>query len=87
MLGQVLYQDATALGLMATGLGCFLDDLALQPFELALTPLYHFSLAPGPASRYLAYNCMFVCDVSSVLIVTDERSFGDIAVADLHAVP
>jgi hypothetical protein len=75
MMGQVLYQDATALALMATGLGCFLDDLALQPFELAphCAALYHFAVGPGPASHYLAYNY--------------ERSFGEIATADLHALP
>lgn len=58
MLGQVLYQDATALALMATGLGCFLDDTSLHAFTLAqCTALYHFSVGPGPASHYLAYNC------------------------------
>ncbi len=60
MLGQVLYQDATALRLMATGLGCFLDDLALQGLELG-TALYHFAVGLGPASHYLAYDCTSLC--------------------------
>lgn len=91
-MGQVLYQDATALALMATGLGCFLDDLALQPFELAphCAALYHFAVGPGPASHYLAYNCthprVVLCAVLTRL-TTDERSFGEIATADLHALP
>jgi hypothetical protein len=43
LIGQVLYQDAAALELISTGLGCFLDDVALTPFNLtSLTALYHF---------------------------------------------
>lgn len=90
MVGQVLYQDATALALMATGLGCFLDDLALLPFDLAphRAALYHFAVGAGPASHYLAYDCTSLAlSLAPALTLADERSFGEIATAELHALP
>ena len=47
MIGQILYLEATSLGLSATGIGCFLDDefhallgLRDQQFQ----SLYHFTI-------------------------------------------
>ncbi len=47
MIGQILYLEATSLGLSATGIGCFLDDefhalLGLQ--DLHYQSLYHFTI-------------------------------------------
>ena len=46
-IGQMLYLEATSLGLSATGIGCFLDDefhalLGLQ--DLKYQSLYHFTI-------------------------------------------
>lgn len=50
LLGQVLYLDAEAAGVRATGIGCFFDDpvheiLAVK--SMALQSLYHFTVG-GP---------------------------------------
>jgi len=50
LLGQVLYLEAEAAGVRATGIGCFFDDpvhdiLAVR--ELSLQSLYHFTIG-GP---------------------------------------
>ncbi len=50
LLGQVLYLEAEAAGVRATGIGCFFDDpvheiLAVQ--ELRMQSLYHFTIG-GP---------------------------------------
>lgn len=47
MIGQLLYLEATSLGLSATGIGCFLDDefhalLGLQ--DKTFQSLYHFTV-------------------------------------------
>lgn len=47
MIGQILYLEATSLGLSATGIGCFLDDefhalLGLQ--DQRYQSLYHFTI-------------------------------------------
>jgi nitroreductase len=46
-IGQMLYLEATSLGLSATGIGCFLDDefhalLGLQNQQFQ--SLYHFTI-------------------------------------------
>jgi len=61
-IGQMLYVEAVACGLSATGMGCFLDDLALQHFRLlsdnSTVPrdrtqyynFYHFVIGNGTGS-------------------------------------
>ncbi|MDX9965924.1 MAG: nitroreductase family protein, partial [Sulfuricurvum sp.] len=47
MIGQMLYLEATSLGLSATGIGCFLDDEFHTLLGLSGTPyqsLYHFTV-------------------------------------------
>lgn len=47
VLGQVLYLEAEALGLRATGIGCFFDDPVHQTLgftEAAFQSLYHFAI-------------------------------------------
>jgi hypothetical protein len=50
LIGQVLYLEAEAAGVRATGIGCFFDDavheiLAIK--DLSLQSLYHFTIG-GP---------------------------------------
>jgi SagB-type dehydrogenase family enzyme len=50
LLGQVLYLEAEAAGVRATGIGCFFDDAVhevLAVKELSLQSLYHFTIG-GP---------------------------------------
>lgn len=50
MIGQVLYLEAEASGLRATGIGCFFDDAVHGAFGIAETSwqsLYHFTVG-GP---------------------------------------
>jgi SagB-type dehydrogenase family enzyme len=50
VIGQVLYLEAEAAGLRATGIGCFFDDPVHQVFGLsgtAFQSLYHFTVG-GP---------------------------------------
>jgi len=66
VVGQVLYLEAEAAGVRATGIGCYFDDAVHQVFglrEAAFQSLYHFTvgtaiddprlttLPPYPASR------------------------------------
>jgi hypothetical protein len=47
LVGQVLYLEAEAVGLRATGIGCFLDDLMHEVLGLsgnAWQTLYHFAV-------------------------------------------
>jgi len=49
-IGQVLYLEAEAAGVRATGIGCFFDDPVHQVFgfrDLAFQSLYHFTVG-GP---------------------------------------
>jgi Nitroreductase family len=49
-VGQVLYLEAEAAGVRATGIGCFFDDPVHQVFgfrDLAFQSLYHFTIG-GP---------------------------------------
>ena len=49
-IGQVLYLEAEAAGVRATGIGCFFDDPVHQVFgfrDLAFQSLYHFTIG-GP---------------------------------------
>eukprot|EP01127_Copromyxa_protea_P013737 TRINITY_DN3713_c0_g1_i1.p1 TRINITY_DN3713_c0_g1~~TRINITY_DN3713_c0_g1_i1.p1 ORF type:complete len:710 (+),score=95.02 TRINITY_DN3713_c0_g1_i1:164-2131(+) len=63
-LGQLLYLEATSLGYGASGMGCFLDDIALESFGVPntdnggqLTPLYHFTIGHAvPDDRYPPFN-------------------------------
>jgi hypothetical protein len=46
-IGQVLYLEAEAAGVRATGIGCFFDDPVHQVFgfrDLAFQSLYHFTV-------------------------------------------
>lgn len=57
LLGQVLYLEAEAAGVRATGIGCFFDDpvheiLAVR--ELSLQSLYHFTIGGPVEDRRLA---------------------------------
>jgi hypothetical protein len=48
LIGQVLYLEAEAAGVRATGIGCFFDDPVHSVFgleDLAFQSLYHFSSA------------------------------------------
>ena len=50
LLGQVLYLEAEAAGVRATGIGCFFDDPVheiLNVKGLTLQSLYHFTIG-GP---------------------------------------
>ena len=50
LLGQVLYLEAEAAGVRATGIGCFFDDPVHEIIgvkELAMQSLYHFTIG-GP---------------------------------------
>ncbi len=50
LIGQVLYFEAEAAGVRATGIGCYFDDPVHQVFGLvglAFQPLYHFTVG-GP---------------------------------------
>jgi SagB-type dehydrogenase family enzyme len=50
VIGQVLYLEAEAAGVRATGIGCFFDDPVHQAFgfkDLAFQSLYHFTVG-GP---------------------------------------
>lgn len=50
LIGQVLYLEAEAAGLRATGIGCFFDDPVHRVFgieDLAFQSLYHFTVG-GP---------------------------------------
>lgn len=50
IIGQVLYLEAEAAGVRATGIGCFFDDPVHQIFgfkDLAFQSLYHFTVG-GP---------------------------------------
>ncbi|MBE0548475.1 MAG: SagB/ThcOx family dehydrogenase [Rubrivivax sp.] len=47
MVGQVLYLEAEAVGVRATGIGCFFDDPVHRVFgieDLAFQSLYHFTV-------------------------------------------
>lgn len=47
LIGQVLYLEAEAAGIRATGIGCFFDDPVHQVFgfkDLAFQSLYHFTV-------------------------------------------
>ncbi|MEK6604032.1 MAG: nitroreductase family protein, partial [Nitrospirota bacterium] len=47
VIGQVLYLEAEAAGVRATGIGCFFDDPVHQAFglkDLAFQSLYHFTV-------------------------------------------
>ena len=46
MIGQVLYLEAEAAGVRATGIGCFFDDPGPQVFgfnDVMFQSLYHFT--------------------------------------------
>jgi len=50
VIGQVLYLEAEAAGVRATGIGCFFDDPVHQVFgfkDLSFQSLYHFTVG-GP---------------------------------------
>ena len=50
MIGQILYLEAEAAGLRATGIGCFFDDPVHDVFGLSgqrFQSLYHFTVG-GP---------------------------------------
>lgn len=50
VIGQILYLEAEAAGVRATGIGCFFDDPVHQVFglkDLAFQSLYHFTVG-GP---------------------------------------
>jgi hypothetical protein len=47
LIGQILYLEAEAAGIHATGIGCFFDDPVHQVFgfkDLAFQSLYHFTV-------------------------------------------
>ena len=49
-IGQQLYLEATSLGLSATGIGCYLDDMfhnLLGIENLSFQSLYHFTIGKG----------------------------------------
>jgi len=49
-IGQQLYLEATSLGLSATGIGCYLDDMfhnLLGIQNLSYQSLYHFTIGKG----------------------------------------
>lgn len=60
MIGQVCYNEAMALDLKGTGLGCFLDDPSREAFGLGESnyqPIYHFTAGtPETDIRYPPFN-------------------------------
>jgi hypothetical protein len=49
-VGQVLYLEAEAAGLQATGIGCYFDDPVHRTFGISdtrLQSLYHFTIGGG----------------------------------------
>ena len=47
VVGQILYLEAEALGIRATGIGCFFDDLTHEAFGIqgdSFQVLYHFTM-------------------------------------------
>lgn len=75
--GQLLYLEAEARGLKATGMGCFTDDstlLHLGKVHETGASLYHFAIGVPIQGdeRYKAYNY--------------ESSFGEMAVDEMDAV-
>jgi len=60
IIGQLLYNEAFAVGLKATGLGCFVDDVAMEDFGLdntCIQTLYHFTIGvPIEDCRYPTFN-------------------------------
>ena len=47
LVGQVLYLEAEAAGIRATGIGCFFDDLTHRTFDIKddrFQVLYHFTM-------------------------------------------
>jgi len=69
MIGAILYLDAYAQGHTATGMGCYLDDISLEPFgltndptlsERSVSPLYHFAIGVSNQDSYYQsykYEC------------------------------
>ena len=59
VIGQVLYLEAEAAGIGATGIGCFFDDPVHQVFglsDLEFQSLYHFTVGgPVPDARLATY--------------------------------
>ncbi len=58
LIGQVLYLEAEAAGVQATGIGCYFDDLMHQGLGLDLNDdtwqsLYHFTVGGGVADSRL----------------------------------
>ena len=54
LVGQVLYLEAEAAGVRATGIGCFFDDPVHRVFgldDLSFQSLYHFSVG-GPVDDH-----------------------------------
>ena len=54
LIGQVLYLEAEAAGVRATGIGCFFDDPVHRVFgleDLAFQSLYHFTVG-GPVDDH-----------------------------------
>ena len=57
LLGQVLYLEAEAAGVRATGIGCFFDDVVHETVGLAdgrFRDLYHFTVGGAVEDRRLA---------------------------------
>ena len=56
LLGQVLYLEAEALGVRATGIGCFFDDVVHEALGLGnarFRDLYHFTVGGAVEDRRL----------------------------------
>lgn len=56
MIGQILYLEAHALGLGATGIGCYFDDSVHEQFGLVSSEwqsLYHFSVGRSQSDNRL----------------------------------
>jgi len=49
VIGQVLYLEAEAQGVRATGIGCFFDDPVHELMGLATTPSKAFTISRGGA--------------------------------------
>jgi len=59
IIGQLLYVQAEVQGFKSTGMGCFLDDCALDKFGLSksMASLYHFSIGVSQSDdRYPPYD-------------------------------
>ena len=69
MLGQVLYLEAQAAGVRATGIGCFYDDLIHELLGISdrgLQSIYHFAVGRSVDDPRITSTAPYASDHWSV---------------------